>query len=99
MNTDLLARLLDLFAGSGYQVQHETDGAHGRVTLLNPDAAAENGFFYEMNDHGRQGIVDDLLDHYADTDVAASFLVEPVAAIGPSGVQGAGPVASASCVG
>ena len=93
MHINLLPRLLDVFADSGYRVQHETSGAYGRVSLLDPNAEAENGFFYEMTDFGRQRIVDDLLDHYAHTDAVGSFLVEPVAAIGPAGVLSTVPAA------
>ena len=86
MPVDLLPRLLDVLTDFGYRVQHETSGVYGRVTVLDATAEAENGFFYERTHSGRQRIVDDLLDHYAYTDAVASFLIEPVAAIGPAGV-------------
>ena len=99
MNIHLLPRLLDAFVDSGYRVQHEIAGRYGRVTLLDPDAKAENGFFYEPTEDGRQRVVDELLDHYTYTDAVASFLSEPVAAIGPAGRLSLSPVAAATHVG
>ena len=99
MKTDLLSRLLDVFVDFGYRVEHETAGRYGRLTLLDPLAEAENGFFYEPTDDGRQRVVDELLDHYTYTDAVASFLIEPVATIGPAGRPSLSPVAAATHVG